>query len=77
MAEAGSSSEDLCDENNWVFYKDRAEWRDVTPVPQDDGPYPIVAIAYSEKCEYLKRRANVTSLADPSRATNREDNWNI
>jgi hypothetical protein len=54
MAEAGSSSEELCDETNWVLYKYRVEWKDVTPVPQDDGPYPIVAIAYSEKCEYMK-----------------------
>jgi len=49
MAGADSSSEELCDENNWVLYKDRVEWRDVTAVPQDDGPYPIVAISYSEK----------------------------
>ncbi|XP_069687612.1 protein farnesyltransferase/geranylgeranyltransferase type-1 subunit alpha [Periplaneta americana] len=49
MAEADSSSEELYDEGNWVFYKYRVDWNDVVPVPQDDGPYPIVAIAYSEK----------------------------
>jgi hypothetical protein len=52
MAEADSSSEEFYDETNWVLYKYRVDWKDVTPVPQDDGPYPIVAIAYSEKCEY-------------------------
>lgn len=45
----------MADENNeqFVFYKDRPEWRDVTPVPQDDGKHPVVAIAYSDECKQL------------------------
>lgn len=45
------SSEEEEVETCWIPYKDREEWKDVTPIPQDDGPSSIVAIAYSEKCE--------------------------
>ncbi len=48
---ASDSSEDELD--NWVFYRDREEWRDVTPIEQDDGPFPVVAIAYTDKCKSL------------------------
>ncbi|KAI5706391.1 hypothetical protein M8J76_001986 [Diaphorina citri] len=39
------------DEDNeiWVYYKNREEWKDLRPIPQDDGPTPVVAIAYSQK----------------------------
>lgn len=37
------------DGEEWIPYKERDEWKDVEPVRQDDGPYPVVAIAYSEK----------------------------
>ncbi|CAH8623411.1 unnamed protein product [Heterobilharzia americana] len=33
----------------YVFYRERQEWNDVTPIPQDDGGRYIVNIAYSEE----------------------------
>lgn len=41
------------DENDgeFVLYKNKKEWQDVTPVPQDDGEEPVVSIAYTEACK--------------------------
>ena len=43
-----SSSEE--EDEDFVFYRDREEWEDVSPLPQDDGPSPVVAIAYTDRC---------------------------
>ena len=36
-----------------MLYSEREDWKDVTPIPQDDGPFPVVAISYTETCMYL------------------------
>lgn len=44
-----SDSDDWSEE--WIPYSERNEWADIVPILQDDGEHPIVAIAYSPKCE--------------------------
>ena len=38
----------------WIPYEQRKEWEDITPVPQNDGPQPVCAIAYDDKCRSRK-----------------------
>ncbi|KAB7506782.1 Protein farnesyltransferase/geranylgeranyltransferase type-1 subunit alpha [Armadillidium nasatum] len=35
-------------EEEYIFYRDRPDWKDLTPIPQDDGPHPVVKIAYTD-----------------------------
>ena len=44
-----NSSEE--DGNDYIPYSRRPEWCDITPLQQDDGPNPVVVIAYSERCK--------------------------
>ena len=34
-------------------YSARAEWADIAPIPQQDGPSPVCAIKYSDRCEFI------------------------
>eukprot|EP00899_Mesostigma_viride_P017092 jgi/Mesvir1/25384/Mv01424-RA.1 len=36
-------------EMDFVPFSERPEWQDVTPIPQNDGPHPVVSIAYSDE----------------------------
>ncbi|XP_018012582.1 protein farnesyltransferase/geranylgeranyltransferase type-1 subunit alpha [Hyalella azteca] len=47
MAEKIDDSQDEV----WMRYKDRKEWSDVVPIKQNDGPTPVVKIAYSADFE--------------------------
>ena len=47
------SSSDESGQESWTPYSERDDWRDVNPVPQDDGPHPVVQIAYSDKCKFI------------------------
>ncbi|OWM67429.1 hypothetical protein CDL15_Pgr019889 [Punica granatum] len=43
-----SSSEGEEDPAVWLPLRARPEWADVAPLPQDDGPNPVVTIAYKD-----------------------------
>ncbi|KAL2529658.1 Protein farnesyltransferase/geranylgeranyltransferase type-1 subunit alpha [Forsythia ovata] len=42
----------------------RTEWADVTPIPQDDGPNPVVAIAYTDEFRETMDYFRAVYLAD-------------
>jgi hypothetical protein len=52
-----SSFEATCNEEikkkEWQYLPEDFDWQDVIPIRQDDGPAPVVAIAYTDECECL------------------------
>lgn len=44
------------DNDNEVPFYETTEWADVVPVPQDDGPNPLVPIAYAQECTVNRKR---------------------
>ena len=36
---------------DYIPWEARPGWEDVKPIPQNDGPNPIVAINYTEECK--------------------------
>ena len=57
-----SSSDE--EEEAFVPISRRPEWSDVTPVPQDDGPHPVVAIAYRPEFREIMDYFRAVYLAD-------------
>lgn len=43
-------------------FVDDDTWGDLTPIPQDEGPDPVVQIAYSDECEIIIPRQSVLTL---------------
>lgn len=51
MLALGVTADKSVSESVFLGFRNRKEWADLEPVPQDDGPNPVAKIAYSDKCK--------------------------
>ncbi|XP_050215237.1 protein farnesyltransferase/geranylgeranyltransferase type-1 subunit alpha [Mercurialis annua] len=58
------SDDDLRPEEEKPPLSQRAEWSDVIPIPQDDGPNPVVPIAYKPEFEETMNYFRAIYLSD-------------
>lgn len=54
----------MSSDEEWVPFSRRPGWSDVTPVPQDDGPNPVVPIAYRDEFREIMDYFRALYLAD-------------
>lgn len=55
------SSDEFIDQEPWILYRDRPEWKDVEPLELNEGPFPVVAIAYSDRCKFFASHTKLKS----------------
>jgi hypothetical protein len=46
------NEEEEGEEYSTILKVEDYDWSDITPIKQDDGPDPVVMIAYQEECEF-------------------------
>ena len=75
MSDSGSDNEsdDHCQQ---LEYSRRPEWSDVTPIEQDEGPNPVVRIAYTDRFretfDYIRACMQVNEMSERALALTKD-----
>ena len=40
--------------SSYIPFAQREEFKDIVPILQDDGPNPLVPIAYTQQCQFQR-----------------------
>lgn len=48
---SGCDEDERSSDEDFIYYREKPSWKDIEPLPQDDGPNPVVQIAYTDRCE--------------------------